>query len=314
MVDKDALDSVWREVVSCLTSLISSTRNALNLKIEMAGNRKIIAGLDLLERNAAKELQRLLDSLQVKIPLPYLLSFVLNQNSGNTIKDVSGIINKVISSLQMDIKSFTNFVRIYRSDYNNCLHQKVDAMKLPLLVKSRICYSCGSTIADDEEMVVFRCGHVFHKACLKVEYCFVCEEEKNESERKSGIVGIESKLLQVEGKKEEERKEVSLKERLDHYRSIHKEEKEGNLTSIYSRMNGNKQAFLKLMEPPAMFSSIPQFPDVDPASLIPDPLPGNLPVKPYTKGECVLLMNVSSQLCVCSFSDDTTRCYFLLSQ
>ena len=277
------MDAVWREVVSCLTGLISATRNALNLKIDMAGNRKIIAGLDLLERNAAKELQRLLDSLQMKIPLPYLLSFVLNQNSGNTIKDVSGIINKVISSLQMDIKSFSNFVRIYRGDYNNCLHQKVDAMKLPLLVRSRICYSCGNTIADDEEMVVFRCGHVFQRACLKVEYCSVCEEEKNESERKTGIVSIEHKLLQLEGKKEEEVKEVSLKERFC-----------------------NKQSFLKLMEPPAMFSSIPQFPDADPESLIPEPVPGNLPVKPYAKGECVLLMNVSSPLSVCLSSFNFT--------
>ena len=65
MSDADALDSVWREIVTFLTSLISTTRNALNLKIEMAGNRKIIAGLDLLERNAANALQRLLDCLQL---------------------------------------------------------------------------------------------------------------------------------------------------------------------------------------------------------------------------------------------------------
>ena len=70
MSDADALDSVWREIVTFLTSLISTTRNALNLKIEMAGNRKIIAGLDLLERNADTALQRLQDCLQLKISLP----------------------------------------------------------------------------------------------------------------------------------------------------------------------------------------------------------------------------------------------------
>ena len=134
----------------------------------------------------------------------------------------------------------------------------------------------------------------------------MCEEEKNESERKTGIVSIEHKLLRLEGKKEEEVKEVSLKERFNHYRSICKEEKEGSLTSIYCRMNCNKQSFLKLMEPPAMFSSIPQFPDVDPESLIPEPVPGNLPVKPYAKGECVLLMNVSSPLSVCLSSFNFT--------
>lgn len=298
MSDADALDSVWREIVTFLTSLISTTRNALNLKIEMAGNRKIIAGLDLLERNAANALQRLLDCLQLKISLPYLLSFVLSQNSGNTIKDVSGIINKVMNSLQMDIKGFTNFVRIYRGDYNECLHQKVEEMRRPVRVRSCVCFSCGEIITDDDEMCAFQCGHVFHRRCLKKEHCVVCEDV-NDEKRKAGIVGIEHKLLPAEYEKKESAEVVSPQDRLANYRMMRKEAREGNLTAIYSKMNCNKQQFLRLMEPPALFSSAPQFPDVDPSFLIPSPNPGNLPVKPNAKGECVLLMNVASEWRVC---------------
>ena len=124
-------------------------------------------------------------------------------------------------------------------------------------------------------------------------------EDVNDEERKAGIVGIEHKLLPAEYEKKESAEVVSPQDRLANYRMMRKEAREGNLTAIYSKMNCNKQQFLRLMEPPALFSSAPQFPDVDPSFLIPSPNPGNLPVKPNAKGECVLLMNVASEWRVC---------------
>ena len=118
------LKSAWETLVLDSTAGISAIRRALNVKVELNANRKIVAGLELLEKTAGNLLQELFDRLQSRIPLAVLLACVLNRNSGNTIRDVSNIINKVILSLQMDIESYANFVRIYRGDYNESLHPR----------------------------------------------------------------------------------------------------------------------------------------------------------------------------------------------
>ena len=143
----------------------------------MNGNRKIIAGLEMLEKTAAGLLQQVLDILQSKIPLAVLLSCVLNQNSGNTIRDISGIVTKVIQSLQMDIEGFDNFVRIYRGDYNECLHQKVELMKQPVVIRYKTCFTCGKVVQPDEESRVFPCGHIYHEKCSE-EICSYCKTSK----------------------------------------------------------------------------------------------------------------------------------------
>ena len=162
--------------------MISQVRKVLSLKTDMNGNRKIIAGLELLEKTAAGLLQQVLDTLQVKIPLAVLLSSVLNQNSGNTIRDISGIVTKVIQSLQMDIEGFENFVHIYRGDYNECLHQKVELMKHGTVIQYETCFGCGGELAG-EECRVFVCGHVYHTRCCQ-NTCSYCETVKSLSVRK----------------------------------------------------------------------------------------------------------------------------------
>ena len=93
----------------------------------------------------------------------------------------------------------------------------------------------------------------------------------------------------VETKKEKEK--LTQMERWKLFKQNQKETESGSLFRIYERLNGNNQQILKLLEPPALFSSIPEFPDVDPNQLIETPQPGNLPIKPLSKGECILLLN-----------------------
>lgn len=80
-------------------------------------------------------------------------------------------------------------------------------------------------------------------------------------------------------------------ERWRHFKGIRNEQNSGTLYSIYDSMNGNVHEFSKLLEPPSLFSSIPEFPDIDPDMLLVEPQIGSLPIKPSMKGECVLLPN-----------------------
>ena len=144
----------------------------------MSGNRKIIAGLELLERTASSLLQQMLDSLQVKIPLAVLLTCVLNQNTGNTVHDISGIVSKVIRSLQMDIEGYDKFVRIYRRDYNECLHQKAEIIKQPFLFQFSTCAACKQSFQEGENCRAFNCGHMYHVCCCEAT-CSLCEKLQN---------------------------------------------------------------------------------------------------------------------------------------
>ena len=164
-------------LLSTATEMIASIRKVLTLKTNMNGNRKIIAGLELLESTSAGLLQQILDTLQSKIPLATLLTSVLNQNSGNTVRDINGIVTKVIHSLQMDIEGFDNFVRIYKRDYNDCLHQKADLIKQPLLFKYSTCFGCKEGIGKNDQCRCFTCGHIYHTSCCE-DHCLYCEKVK----------------------------------------------------------------------------------------------------------------------------------------
>ena len=187
-IQESYLKGCWESLVLDSIAGIAAIRRSLNVKIELNANRKIVAGLELLEKTAGNLLQQLFDNLQGKIPLPVLLSCVLNQNTGNTIRDVSHTINKVILSLQMDIESYSNFVRIYRGDYNETLHQIVEGMKRPFLGRFSTCAVCNESLTGKGEMVViFACGHSFHKRCVG-EVCPICREGKEEVKKKVVVV------------------------------------------------------------------------------------------------------------------------------
>lgn len=344
------LKSAWETLVLDSTAGISAIRRALNVKVELNANRKIVAGLELLEKTAGNLLQELFDRLQARIPLAVLLSCVLNQNSGNTIRDVSNIINKVILSLQMDIESYSNFVRIYRGDYNESLHQKVEAMKRPLVGRFASCALCGADFLPENEAIsVFACGHSFHARCLErgnrgngetgeTEECPICRGKREEVRKKVGLAGknerqtVKQRLLpdpagmeasEGEAKMEKEKEKEAGNEDKDNdnnkikvndkindkvkvkdedededevtrwreFQRKRREKEEGSLLFIFDKMGGNQQQMMKLLEPPSLFSAAPDFPDIDPQYLIETPQPGSLPIKPNSKGECVLLFS-----------------------
>lgn len=270
------------------------------LKTDMNGNRKIIAGLELLEKTAAGLLQQILDVLQVKIPLTVLLTCVLNQNTGNTIRDIREIVSKVIQSLHMDIEGFDNFVRIYHRDYNDCLHQKAEVMKKPIVFKYGTCYKCRNAIHGDESCRSFVCGHIYHSRCSK-EYCTYCEKLKTIKYLEVCMfilydLQIEKHELLPFTKKEEPENvektdDSSILDKWNSYKAVRSEQNSGTLFAIYDGMNGNRAKFTKLLEPPPIFSSVPELPTVDAEMLVGDPQIGSLPIKPSMRGECVLLPN-----------------------
>ena len=318
------LKSAWETLVLDSTAGISAIRRALNVKVELNANRKIVAGLELLEKTAGNLLQELFDRLQSRIPLAVLLACVLNRNSGNTIRDVSNIINKVILSLQMDIESYANFVRIYRGDYNESLHQKVEEMKRPLVGRFASCAACGADfVPENEGIFVFVCGHSFHAHCLdrgnrgngetgETEECPICRGKREEVRKKVGLAGknerqtVKQRFLPetagmeagegeaktaAEKEAASEAKDEDVTARWREFRGKRREKEEGSLLAIFEQMGGNQQQMMELLEPPSLFSAAPDFPDIDPQYLIETPQPGSLPIKPNSKGECVLLLS-----------------------
>ena len=87
------------------------------------------------------------------------------------------------------------------------------------------------------------------------------------------------------------KKQLSEVERWREFKKKREEVQNGTLCAIYDNMNGHTHAFLKLLEPPALFSSMPDFPDIAPEMLLSEPQIGSLPIKPSMKGDCILLPN-----------------------
>ena len=137
------------------------------MKTELNANKKMLASLEMCERECGKELQKVLDFLQQRIPLSVLLECVLERNANSTVKDLSGIINNVISTLQAEIKNYHHFVNIYRGDYNTALGRKVAVMKNPVKARFGVCVNCGDVIKEGEECRVYNCGHLCHLACIQ---------------------------------------------------------------------------------------------------------------------------------------------------
>lgn len=90
---------------------------------------------------------------------------------------------------------------------------------------------------------------------------------------------------------EEETVTATPLERWQHYRQARNEQNNGTMFSIYNTMYGNKHAFTTMLEVPSIFSPIVELPDTNPDMLVSAPQAGSLPIKPYMKGECVLLPN-----------------------
>lgn len=160
-------------------------RHQLVMKTELNANKKVIASLELCEQECGNELQRVLDLLQRKIPLSVLLECVLDRNANSTVKDLSGIINKVINTLQSEIKNYTHFVSIYRGDYNHALQKKVAAMKRPVKARFSVCVECGEVVVEGDSLRVFTCGHICHATCHEMS-SMQTNENENENENHVG--------------------------------------------------------------------------------------------------------------------------------
>ena len=109
---------------------------------------------------------------------------MLERNANSTVKDLSGIVNKVLGTLQSDVKNYANFVSIFRGDYNTVLQLKVSELKRPVKARYCVCGVCGRTVSEQESVRVFACGHVAHEACCHSNYCEICNQQ---SETVTGV-------------------------------------------------------------------------------------------------------------------------------
>ena len=106
------------------------------------------------------------------------------------------------------------------------------------------------------------------------------------------IVRLQFLPFEEEEKVEQTREEPrEPAERWKMYKEMREEKESGSLYEANERFYANTQQFLKLLEPPALFSSVPDFPDIAPELLIQEPVPNSLPVKPESRGECLVLLN-----------------------
>ena len=154
-IEATYLASAWRTLLFSVISVVSAIRRTLTMKIELNGNRKVIAGLELCEEVCGSELQHILEVLQGIIPVSVLLGCVLERNANSTVKDLSGIVNKVLGTLQSDVKNYANFVSIFRGDYNTVLQLKVSELKRPVKARYCVCGVCGRTVSEQESVRVF---------------------------------------------------------------------------------------------------------------------------------------------------------------
>lgn len=176
-IEETYLASAWRTLLFSVISVVSAIRRTLTMKIELNGNRKVIAGLELCEEVCGSELQHILEVLQGIIPVSILLGCVLERNANSTVKDLSGIVNKVLGTLQSDVKNYANYVRIFRGDYNSVLQEKMAELKRPVKARYGVCSVCGLSVLESDSVRVFACGHVAHESCCQHDGCEICDQQ-----------------------------------------------------------------------------------------------------------------------------------------
>ena len=154
--------------------VIASLRQAIALKTEVGGSRKVLAALQLAEASESAALQRLIETLQSAVPLATLLHAVLDRNASSTVRDVGGIVQRVFGTLRGDEKKLAAFARIFRRDLARTEQQKRSRMKRPVKGLFAACCVCGGKL-DDEITSVFSCGHVAHARCAH-EKCALCAQ------------------------------------------------------------------------------------------------------------------------------------------
>ena len=290
-IESTYLSSAWRTLLFSIISVVSAIRRTLTMKIELNGNRKVIAGLELSEEVCGSDLQHILELLQGIIPVSILLECVLDRNANSTVKDLSGIVNKVLGTLQSDVKNYSNFVSIFRGDYNTVLQLKVAEMKRPVKAKYSVCSVCGQTVSENESIRVFACGHIAHESCCQSDNCDICNQQ-SETVKKVRVVcrnhkkAVRMEMLPTEPRFTSQEQILEVPDAQTRWRSwVHtKEEKQkASLVSVYQQQ---RTRFMKLLEPPALFSAMPTFTDSGETFT---PEAGLLPIRPEYKGDCILL-------------------------
>ena len=169
-----SIDAAWRAELRESMGVIASLRQAVALKTEVGGSRKVLAALQLAEESEGAALQRLIEVLQGAVPLATLLQAVLDRNASSTVRDVGSIVERVFGTLRGDEKKLAAFARIFRRDLARTEQQKRARMKQPVKGLFADCCVCGRPLGD-ETTVVFSCGHVAHERCAS-ERCARCAQ------------------------------------------------------------------------------------------------------------------------------------------
>lgn len=77
-----------------------------------------------------------------QIPISQLLSTILSQHGNSTLKDVSGIVTNVMTTLKNDIGANATFISLYRTDMNDCIDAKLVELRKPLVSAEPACSVC----------------------------------------------------------------------------------------------------------------------------------------------------------------------------
>ncbi|KFM59920.1 Vacuolar protein sorting-associated protein 8-like protein, partial [Stegodyphus mimosarum] len=141
------------------------------LESMMAPQRQLRGRVNAEYLNAFKELTRhLLNNMMGYISLPAILQRVVQDPAYNTGKfgEIRELIMGMFETYNYEKTLLSTTTKLLNDDLHKQLRNLCKTANQVFTCHNEVCLFCRNALGDDEnvEIIVFRCGHVYHASCL----------------------------------------------------------------------------------------------------------------------------------------------------
>lgn len=137
-------------------------------------------------------LQNLLQSTTGFISLPTILLKILKDHRSARFGDIKWMISEMMEAYNYETNILATLNHILNDDIQHATSDLVRKSSKAIRPKSLLCLQCKKPfellqkINSSSRVVVFRCGHGFHRACLDKPFCPLCRS--GSSNEKASLV------------------------------------------------------------------------------------------------------------------------------
>ena len=226
LIKKEEIKNSWTKPLDQFYEFKNSlelinSNNRLGIKYK---SNNFIEVFNKIEQKLLENIEYILNKMSDYIPLSIIVEILSEKFKNSKFIEYSKIFQAMFFNTRRTEEIFKSIVNltsnIIKSEYKDYLTE----IKKGISSDFKICEFCKEKVEDSNEnniMLYFKCGHVYHKGCCSLEAgkytCYICRVEemdnsaftdipkffqkKNENENKKG------KLYEINKKREEKKKD-----------------------------------------------------------------------------------------------------------